>query len=116
MDVVSVTIGLPVSDVAAAVAWYWQALELTEPELEPADWVVEFRVGGVWLQLGRRETDRTAARTVTRLGVVDVKAEWERLRRAGVDVGPLEHVPGAVDYFDFDDPDGNRLSMYTELE
>jgi predicted enzyme related to lactoylglutathione lyase len=52
---------------------------------------------------------------VTRLGVLDVRAEWERLRTAGVDVGPLEHVPGAVDYFDFADPNGNRLSMYTEL-
>lgn len=33
----------------------------------------------------------------------------------GVAVGPLKHVPGAVDYFDFADLDGSRLSMYTEL-
>jgi lactoylglutathione lyase len=34
----------------------------------------------------------------------------------GVAVGPLEHVPGAVDYFDFSDPDDNMLSMYAEVE
>lgn len=69
--------------------------------------------------LGSSSDDTTRFRRlppiVTRLGVLDVRAEWERLRTAGVDVGPLEHVPGAVDYFDFADPNGNRLSMYTEL-
>jgi hypothetical protein len=25
------------------------------------------------------------------------------------------HVPDAVDYFDFLDPDGNKLSFYTEV-
>jgi hypothetical protein len=29
--------------------------------------------------------------------------------------GPLEHVPGAVDYFDFADLDGNQLSVYSLL-
>ena len=50
---------------------------------------------------------------MTRFGVADAGAERTRLARLGVAVGPLEHVPGAVDYFDFTDPDGNRLSLYS---
>ncbi len=113
MEVVSVTVGVPVTDLAAAVAWYRRVLELPEPDLEPADGVVEFRVGRVWLQLGQEASPRGGG-VVVRLGVPDVDAQWARLRALGVDVGPVEHVPGAVDYVDFTDPDGNRLSLYTE--
>jgi predicted enzyme related to lactoylglutathione lyase len=52
----------------------------------------------------------------TPLGVADANRQRDRLEAIGVAVGPLEHVPGAVEYFDFTDPDGNVLSMYTELE
>jgi hypothetical protein len=45
--------------------------------------------------------------------VADAGAERTRLARLGVAVGLLEHVAGAVDYFDFTDPDGNRLSLYS---
>jgi predicted enzyme related to lactoylglutathione lyase len=47
------------------------------------------------------------------VGVADAGAERTRLAQLGVAVGPLERVPGAVDYFDFTDPDGNRLSLYS---
>jgi hypothetical protein len=44
--------------------------------------------------------------------VSDLRKAVEWYRR----VGPLEHVPGAVDYFDFRDPDGNIFSVYSEME
>ena len=44
MDVSSAAVGLPVSDLAAAVTWYRQVLELAEPDLQPADGVVEFKI------------------------------------------------------------------------
>lgn len=113
MDVSSVTVGLPVSDLQAAVIWYRRVLELPEPDLEPADGVVEFQVGPVWLQLGQEPTTRSGAEAVMRLGVADAAREQDRLAELGVAVGPLEHVEGAVDYFDFADPDGNRLSIYS---
>jgi lactoylglutathione lyase len=50
---------------------------------------------------------------VTRFGVASAAAERDRLSRLGVPVGALEHVDGAVDYFDFADADGNRLSLYS---
>ena len=114
VEVVSVTVGLAVSDLGAAVAWYRRVLQLPLPDLEPADGVVEFRIGTVWLQLGQEPTPPGAGRTVLRLGVPDVDEQWARLQAMGIAVGALEHVPGAVDFFDFTDPDGNRLSFYTE--
>ncbi|MBK1783454.1 VOC family protein [Prauserella cavernicola] len=101
MDVQSVTVGLPVSDLDRAVTSYRQVFELSSPDLAPADGVVEFQLG--------------TAEVVTRFGVGDAAAERERLVGAGIEVGHLEHVPGAVDYFDFLDPDGNKLSFYSEV-
>lgn len=116
MEITSVTIGLPVRDLERAVDWYRRVFELPDPELEPADGVVEFQLGPVWLQLGAEPTDRSGAEVVTRFGVPDAGAEHVRLRGLGVDVSALEHVPEAVDYFDFADPDGNVLSIYSTVE
>ena len=115
MDVLSATVGLPVSDLSRAVEWYRRVLELGEPDLEPVEGVVEFLVGPIWLQLGTDPTARSGAEVVTRFGVADAGRERQRLEGLGVVVGPLEHVPGAVDYFDFADADGNVLSMYSEV-
>lgn len=115
MNVQSVTVGLPVSDLDRAIAWYQRVFTLSAPDLVPADGVVEFRLGTMWLQLGEEPTTRSGAEVVTRFGVDDAAAERERLLAAGVAAGPLEHVPGVVEYFDFQDPDGNRLSFYSEL-
>ena len=45
------TVGLPVNDLLRAMRWYQQVFELGEPDLHPADGVLEFQVGPVWLQL-----------------------------------------------------------------
>jgi lactoylglutathione lyase len=113
MEIESVTLGLPVADLDAAARWYGRVLDLAGPDLEPADGVVEFQVGPIWLQLGAEPTERTGAEVVLRFGVADAAAEHARLVGLGVQTGPLEHVPGAVDYFDFRDPDGNVLSVYS---
>lgn len=115
MDVQSVTVGLPVSDLSSAVEWYQKVFALSSPDLAPADGVVEFKLGAIWLQLGEEPTSRSGAEMVLRLGVADAAAEHRRLREGGIDVGDLEHVPDAVDYFDFHDPDGNLLSFYSEV-
>jgi hypothetical protein len=51
VDVSSVTVGLPVSDLSRAVQWYQHVFGLGDPDLQPAASVLEFRVGPVWLQL-----------------------------------------------------------------
>lgn len=83
------------------------------PDLEPVDDVVEFQLGPLWLQLGQEATARSGAEVVVRLGVPDATSEHERLVGLGIAPGPLEHVEGVLDYFNFSDPDGNRLSMYS---
>lgn len=76
---------------------------------------MEFRLGTIWLQLGEEPTSRSGAEVVTRFEVSDAAAERERLIGEGIELGPLEHVPDAMDYFDFPDPDGNKLSFYSEV-
>lgn len=114
MLVQSVTVGLTVADVGRSVEWYRQVLELEHPDLEPAGGIVEFRLGGLWLQL--TQALPCAGGTVVRFGVADVSAERSRLVGLGVRVGDLERVGGVLEYFEFSDPDGNRLSLYAELE
>jgi len=48
--------------------------------------------------------------------VHDASAERDRLKALGVAVGELENVDNVIEYFDFPDPDGNRLGLYAEVE
>jgi lactoylglutathione lyase len=113
MDIVSVTVGLPVADLSDAARWYGRVFDLAQPDLEPTEGVIEFHLGPIWLQLGVEPTERTGAQVVVRFGVPDAGAAHARLVALGVDVGPIEHVPDAVNYFDFRDPFGNVLSCYS---
>ena len=113
MTVTSATIGLPVSDLQTAEKWYRRVFELTVPSVEPAPGVLEIVLGPIELQLSEEPTARSGAQLILRLGVDDAPAEYRRLTDLGLSLGPLEHVEGAVDYFDFTDPDGNSLSLYS---
>jgi catechol 2,3-dioxygenase-like lactoylglutathione lyase family enzyme len=116
MWVQSMTVGLPVTDLRRSAEWYRRVLQLEDPDLEPAEGVVEFKVCGVWLQLAEDPDGASGHGPVVRLGVRDVAAERARLARLGIHVGGLEQVVGVLEYFDFTDPDGNRLSLYAEVE
>jgi lactoylglutathione lyase len=113
MTVTSATIGLPVSDLQQAEEWYRRVFELTAPTVEPAPGVIEIALGPIELQLSEEPTERSGAQVTLRLGVDDAPAEYRRLTELGLRLGPLEHVDGVVDYFDFTDPDGNSLSLYS---
>jgi predicted enzyme related to lactoylglutathione lyase len=49
------------------------------------------------------------------LEVDDVKAEAERLRAAGVQVGTILEIPSTVRLLDVFDPDGNRIQLTQDL-
>jgi catechol 2,3-dioxygenase-like lactoylglutathione lyase family enzyme len=49
------------------------------------------------------------------LDVDDVKAEAERLRAAGVNVGTVVEIPGTIRLLDVYDPDGNRLQLAEDI-
>jgi catechol 2,3-dioxygenase-like lactoylglutathione lyase family enzyme len=114
VKITSVTIGMPVRDLEVATDWYQRVFELDAPELRPADGVIEFEVGSIWLQLGEAP-EHVASETVIRFGVDNVGAEHRRLRSLGISVGAVEHVENAVDYFEFRDPDRNILSFYSMI-
>jgi catechol 2,3-dioxygenase-like lactoylglutathione lyase family enzyme len=52
---------------------------------------------------------------VLTLDVPDVKAEAERLREAGVEVGVVVEIPGTIRILDVYDPDGNRIQLTQPL-
>ncbi|WP_395818441.1 VOC family protein [Curtobacterium flaccumfaciens] len=115
MDITSVTVGLPVSDVEASCLWYGAVFERTEPDLEPEDGVAEYEVGGIWIQLYVDEQAEENPVSV-RFGVDDVAAQHARIGALGIDIGPVECVDGAVDWFDVRDPDGNVLSLFSLVD
>jgi len=113
MKIASVTISLSVSNLIAARDWYEGVFEFGAPDLEPAAGVVEYKVGGVWLQLD--QVPPTASSTTIRFEVADVTAQQTRLRERGIEVSDVMHIEGVIDYIEFSDPDGNPLSLYTLL-
>ncbi|MEV7760318.1 VOC family protein [Curtobacterium flaccumfaciens] len=115
MDITSVTVGLPVSDIEASCLWYGAVFERTEPDLEPEDGVAEYEVGGIWIQLYVDEQAEENPVSV-RFGVDDVAAQHARIGALGIDIGPVECVDGAVDWCDVRDPDGNVLSLFSLVD
>lgn len=111
--VTSVTITVPVTDLRAAQRWYEAVLGVDAPDLEPVQGVVEYQVGGAWLQLS--EAGDGPGGSTVRLGVPDVHEQRARLVGLGVEGGDVEVVDGVIAWWDFCDPDGNRLSLYTLL-
>ncbi len=106
----SVTSGVPGGDLAIARACYDQEFG-KPPDLEPVPGsIVEHETGGVWVQLMGGET--AGPGWVLRVGVADLAVKRRRLADMGVEVGPVETVPGVIGYFVFHDPDGNELSWY----
>ena len=53
---------------------------------------------------------------VASVEVADVKAEAERLRSAGVDVGVVLELHGQIRLVDVLDPDGNRIQLAQDVD
>ena len=113
MEITSTTIGIPVSNLALSRLWYQAVFELDPPELELVEGILDYPFAGVSLQLSE-EPDVTATGDVLlRLGVDDVGEHHRRLSELDIDVSPIVRVEGAVEFFDFVDPDGHTFSLYT---
>lgn len=112
MEITSLTIGMPVTDLGLSQRWYQAALELAPPELEAVAGTVEYELAGVLLQLTEEPSVVASGTVVLRLGVTDIQFEHDRLTLLDIDVSPIVHVDGAVDFFDFVDPDGHTFSLF----
>jgi hypothetical protein len=109
----SVTVGIPVGDLADATAWYGRLLE-AEPDIEPVEGILEYEVrDGFWLQIS--EGERGSGEAVIRFGVRDIEAARGRLIEAGIEVGDVERIDGLIALLDFVDPWRNNLGFYQVL-
>jgi predicted enzyme related to lactoylglutathione lyase len=114
VETTSVTVGVLVGDLPAASRWYEAVFELDGPSVQPVEGIVEYLIGDCWLQLSEDQPDPGG--WVFRVGVPDVRAEHARLEKLGIAVGRPQRVEGVIEYFEFNDPDGNRLSFYTVIQ
>jgi catechol 2,3-dioxygenase-like lactoylglutathione lyase family enzyme len=68
------------------------------------------------MQIGISQGEPDEAGGVATIDVEDVKAEAERLRAAGVEVGTVLELHGQMRILDIFDPDGNRVQLAQELD
>ena len=81
---------------------------------------VDFEANWSTLQRGEMEIGLTAGEPspedgVAHVDVADLKAEADRLRDAGVEVGIVLELTGEMRLVDVYDPDGNRIQLAQEL-
>jgi len=81
MQAISVTIGIPVRDLARSRTWYDRLLGKA-PDLEPVPGIAEYLVGGVRVQL--MDGEPPGGHWTLPLGVADLDGERERLRGLGM--------------------------------
>ncbi|WP_086443681.1 VOC family protein [Candidatus Enterococcus lemimoniae] len=110
LNVKSVTVGLPVSNLEAAASWYGKLL-MSDEKITPVEGIIEYQIGSVWIQLF--EEKMNVSENALRLEVEDLDTEFERLKTLGVIVDEvIADVANILRYVDFSDPDGNKLSFY----
>lgn len=112
----SVTIGVAVKNLKEAMKWYKSLLGDVEL-IEPAPGIIELKLAdNVWLQLNDTGyLERDCISSIVRLETKDIDSAFEWVKKLTTDVENIITVEGAVKYFDFRDPSGNRLSYYQLL-
>jgi catechol 2,3-dioxygenase-like lactoylglutathione lyase family enzyme len=104
-----------VGDLDAARAFYRDVLGFSETFVDEDE---------RWASLDRGQTEIAVGETgeqpdedgpVATVDVEDVKAERQRLAEAGVEVGTVLELHGAMRILDVFDPDGNRIQLAEDL-
>jgi catechol 2,3-dioxygenase-like lactoylglutathione lyase family enzyme len=102
-----------VRDLDAARAFYRDQLGFTETYVDDdGEWVKLERNG---MEVALAEGEPAEDGGVAHVDVEDVKAEAEKLRAAGVDVGVVLELHGQMRLVEVRDPDGNRIELAQEL-
>ena len=100
-----------VHDLDAARAFYAGPLGFTVDEL--AEDFVRLSRGRTVIGLAPGEPEAEGG--VAMIDVDDIKADAERLREQGVDVGVVLELHDAMRIVDVFDPDGNRIQLGEEI-
>jgi catechol 2,3-dioxygenase-like lactoylglutathione lyase family enzyme len=103
-----------VRDLDAGRTFYREVLGFEEVFVDFDDGWSRLRHGGMEIALA--EGDPAESSGVAHVDVGDVKAEAERLRQAGVDVGVVLELHGQIRLLDVADPDGNRIQLAQSLD
>jgi predicted enzyme related to lactoylglutathione lyase len=107
-----VTVGVPVTSIVEAEAWYRNLLGSDVEVLKPFPGVVEFKVApGVWLQIFEAD-DQQSTGAIVRFLVDDMSAAQSQRASVGLNTGEAIEVPSVVTFSEFSDPDGNALGLY----
>lgn len=107
-----VTVGVPVTSIVEAEAWYRNLLGSDVEVLKPFPGVVEFKVApGVWLQIFEAD-DQQSTGAIVRFLVDDMSAAQSQRAGVGLNTGEAIEVPSVVTFSEFSDPDGNALGLY----
>lgn len=102
-----------VRDLDAGRAFYTSKLGFSETYVDEDDRWAKLERGEMQVALAEGEPGDDGG--VATVDVDDVKAEAERLRGAGVEVGTVLELHGEVRILDVFDPDGNRLQLVEDV-
>lgn len=107
------TVWYHVRDLDAARSFYKDKLGFTETFVDDDGQWSKLERSGMEIGLAQGEPEEDGG--VAHVDVADVKATAEELRRAGVEIGVVFELHGAMRLLDVFDPDGNRLQFAQEL-
>ena len=102
-----------VRDFDAGRAFYTDKLGFAETYLDEEGRWARLMHGEMEIAIAEGEPQEEAG--VATLDVDDIKAEAERLRAVGVEVGTVLELHGQMRLLDVYDPDGNRIQLAEEL-
>ncbi|MGD0166837.1 MAG: VOC family protein [Gaiellaceae bacterium] len=102
-----------VRDLEAGRVFYTDVLGFEETYYEPDGRWARLLNGTMEIGLAEGEPEDGGVATVD---VTDIKAEAERLRASGVEVGTVLELHGNIRLLDIYDPDGNRIQLAQSLE
>jgi len=107
-----VTVWYRVRDLDAGRAFYRDALGFQELFVDGQERWARLQRGEMEIALAEGEPEDGG---VAHVDVEDVRAEADRLREAGVEVGTVLELHGHVRLVDVYDPDGNRIQLAQDL-
>ena len=107
------TVWYQVRDLDAARSFYRDKLGFAETYVDEEGRWARLDRGGMEIALAEGEPEADGG--VAHVDVDDVKAEAERLRGDGVEVGVVFELHGEMRLLDVFDPDGNRIQLAQEL-
>ena len=107
------TIWYYVRDLDDARRFYRETLGFEETAVDFGERWAHLRHGE--MELGLVEGEPQPDGAVATVDVTDLKAEADRLRAQGLDVGIVFELQGEIRLLDVYDPDGNRIQLAQEL-